>query len=148
LSDQKLELQGFLAPLLQEVIWAELNMHRLQVKRWQQFLETAHTRYGVNAHVNAGVAEQRYLGLDQIELAFYLRPLPKQGFWKRVRSAWQVVRRGDMAETVFAPFELCKAGEDDAFQVVLHLKRVEPGTWVAEQTEPDFKRYRFAPASP
>jgi hypothetical protein len=138
------EIKGLVKGLVEEVIRADMSMHASQVEAWTWM--AAHCPKGehIPRDIFKGIPQSRYLSMNEVVLKMFLKPVPMQTYWQRIKLwQWFKQRTGFFSDKSRVRarrpfiFEFCSAGENGAQSITITIKRLENGKIKADYSPAD-----------
>lgn len=126
-SAKNYKLESFLTVLLEEVVKADMSMHDRQLEAWKHFSDHKPRGTKINANIDEGWAEQRYLSLNEVKFKFHARVVP-ESFRKRLMQAFRyVIRKYEPQAYLPRNIQLTDDEKPDSIEVTVIVKQEERG---------------------
>ena len=118
-----MKLDSFLNSFTEEFVKADLSMHHQQKEAWREYIVHIEDKQLLETGVLNGIAENRFLGLKEINLTMYVKPVP-YSFFQRIKLAFGILFNKN---TSFAwnmdRMELSKFKEKESFELKIKITR-------------------------
>ena len=147
-SRENLNLDSFLAFLLEEVVKADMTLQDRQIDAWKHFSRFKPKGKHINDDIDQGWAQSRHLSLNEVKFRFYARQVPRS-FWKRL---WQGLKYifGKYDPQAFhnIDYELTESLNPDTIEITVTVKQEENGKMKISYEPVDARTRNIFLASP
>ncbi len=120
-----MKLDSFMDSFTEEFVKANLSMRHQQKEAWIEYIANIEDNQLLETGVLNGIAENRFLGLKEINLTMYVKPVPCS-FFQRMKLAFAILLNKN---TSFAwnmdRMELSKFKEKESFELKIKITRDE-----------------------
>ena len=118
-----IKLDSFLNSFTEEFVRADLSMHHQQKEAWKEYIAHIEDKQLLETGVLNGIAENRFLGLKEINLTMYVKPVPRS-FFQRMKLSFSIIFNKN---TSFAwnmdRMEISKIKEEGSFELKVKITR-------------------------
>ncbi len=120
-----MKLDSFMDSFTEEFVKANLSMRHQQKEAWIEYIANIEDNQLLETGVLNGIAENRFLGLKEINLTMYVKPVPCS-FFQRMKLAFAILLNKN---TSFAwnrdRMEISKFKEKGSFELKIKITRDE-----------------------